>query len=103
MCLMGEDHFVILNAGLSQIKFRINESTGHEEVFQVNYLSTALLAMLLLPTLKEKRANGLPGRLTIVSFGLAFTATFANQDAEPLISSFDDPAGWNISVASDRL
>lgn len=76
----------------------INESTGHEEVFQVNYLSTAALAMLLLPTLKEKRPKGQP----IVSSGLALTASFANQDAEPLIPSFDDPAGWNMSVASDR-
>jgi NAD(P)-dependent dehydrogenase (short-subunit alcohol dehydrogenase family) len=94
--------FVILNAGLAQLKFRINESTGHEEVFQVNYLSTAALAMLLLPTLKEKRPKGQPGRLTIVSSGLALTASFANRDAEPLIPSFDDPAGWNMSVASDR-
>jgi hypothetical protein len=26
----------------------------------------------------------------------------ANQDAEPLTPSFDDPAGWKMSVASDR-
>ena len=52
--------FVILNAGVSQIKFQINESTGHEEIFQVNYLSTALLAMLLLPTLKESAPRGSP-------------------------------------------
>ena len=58
--------------------------------------------MLLLPTLKEERPKERPGRLTIVSSGLALTARFANQDAEPLISSFDDPTGWNMSVAADR-
>ncbi|MCJ1392609.1 hypothetical protein MMC18_005479 [Xylographa bjoerkii] len=84
------------------MKFQINESTRHEEVFQVNYLSTALLSILLLPILKKKRPTGKPGRLTIVSPGLALTATFANQKAECLISSFEDPAKWTMSVASDR-
>lgn len=94
--------FVVLNAGIGQLKFQINESTGHEEVFQVNYLSTALLAILLLPTLKEKRPKGRPAHLTIVSSALAQTAKFTNQTADPLIPSFDDPTKWNISVAADR-
>ncbi|KGQ08451.1 hypothetical protein BBAD15_g6219 [Beauveria bassiana D1-5] len=42
----------ILNAGMCATTFRINESTGHEETIQVNYLSSALLAALLLPVAK---------------------------------------------------
>jgi NAD(P)-dependent dehydrogenase (short-subunit alcohol dehydrogenase family) len=41
--------YVILNAGISNFRFRVNTSTGHEEVIQVNYLSTALLSLLLIP------------------------------------------------------
>ena len=94
--------FVILNAGMAGLDFRLNESTGHEQIFQVNYLSTALLAILLLPVLKDKRPKGQPGRLSIVSSGLALTGAFANKDADPLIPSFDDGADWNKSKASGR-
>ena len=44
----------ILNSGLAMIPFSIVKETGHEEMFQVNYLSTVLLAILLLPVLKSK-------------------------------------------------
>ena len=92
----------VLNAAVGNPNFRINPSTGHEEAFQVNYLSTALLATLLLPVLKAKSPPNTPGRLSLVSSGLALIAPFANRDAVPLIPSFDDPKGWNLSAASDR-
>ncbi|KAF9871127.1 short-chain dehydrogenase reductase family [Colletotrichum karsti] len=83
---------VILNAGIMKMAFSKNSSTGHEETFQVNYLSTMLLAGLLLPILKAKRPNNAePARLTIVSAALTLAATFPNKDANPLLPSFDDP------------
>jgi len=94
--------FVILNAGLVQTEFRTHEATGHEETFQVNYLSTALLTLLLLPVLKENRPKEQPSRITLVSSSLANVAKFAEQAAEPLIPAFDDPKGWNFAAASDR-
>lgn len=33
---------VILNAGIMKLKFDVNPSTGHEEMVQINYLSTML-------------------------------------------------------------
>lgn len=45
---------VILNAGITRLYFRLNPSTGHEENVQTNYLSTALLIILLLSVLKAK-------------------------------------------------
>lgn len=76
------DHvdIAILNAGTNQMKFNLVE--GHEETFQVNYLSTVLLCILLLP---------IADRISIVSSGLAFTAKFNNRSACPLIPSFDNP------------
>ncbi|KAI8716462.1 hypothetical protein NCS52_00940100 [Fusarium sp. LHS14.1] len=80
---------VILNAGITKQNFDLS-GTGHEEVFQVNYLSTVLLAILLLPILKDKAPVGRPGRLTIVSSGLSMHAKFPESKASPIIPAFDD-------------
>ncbi|KAL4967006.1 uncharacterized protein BDV14DRAFT_188647 [Aspergillus stella-maris] len=83
---------IILNAGIVAGKFKINEKTKHEECFSVNYLSTALLSILLLPVLKDKRPPGdEPARLTLIGSGLALAATFAEQKASSILSAFDDP------------
>jgi NAD(P)-dependent dehydrogenase (short-subunit alcohol dehydrogenase family) len=79
----------ILNAGLVKAEFELNTSTGHEETIQINYLSMALLAILLLPVLKNKSPAGSPGRLTIVSSGTAYFAAFHNRNEVPLLASFD--------------
>lgn len=80
----------ILNAGIIQPSFGTC-STGHEQVIQVNYLSTFILAILMLPLSKRKAPPGSPGRLTIVSSGTALWAKLPNRDQRPLLASFDDP------------
>lgn len=47
---------VILNVGIMKQTYAV-ASTGHEETIQVNYLSTALLTILLLPILKANSAK----------------------------------------------
>ncbi|KAF2095837.1 NAD(P)-binding protein [Rhizodiscina lignyota] len=87
---------VILNAGVIGLKYNTVKSTGHEETVQINYLSTVLLAILLLPILKGKRpAGGDPAHLTIVSAALTLAARFPNRDRNPLLPSFDDPKTYN--------
>jgi NAD(P)-dependent dehydrogenase (short-subunit alcohol dehydrogenase family) len=51
-------NIVILNAGLILSSLELNKTTGHEQTFQVNYLSTALLTFLLLPILKQRKPPG---------------------------------------------
>jgi NAD(P)-dependent dehydrogenase (short-subunit alcohol dehydrogenase family) len=81
----------ILNSGLAHSKSTICQSTGHDGVIQVNYLSTFLLAILILQTLKKKKLpNSSPPRLTIVNSGTSLTAKFPNRDKRPLLGSFDD-------------
>ncbi|OKL64624.1 hypothetical protein UA08_00308 [Talaromyces atroroseus] len=80
----------ILNAGRSKADFELVPSTGHEESLQVNYLSTMLLATLLLPILKSKSPPGTPGRLSIVSSGTTLATSFSNSQQSPLLKSFDD-------------
>ena len=79
---------VILNAGVRNMKRVVSKNTGHEETIQVNYLSTVLLCILLLPIIKHKAVNGI-GRMTMVGSGLALAAKFANRKAAPLLPSFD--------------
>lgn len=68
---------VILNAGIAPASFRINSLTGHSECIQVNYLSTALLAVLLLPILKSKREKQKgASRITFVSSEVAGWTSF---------------------------
>ncbi|KAI4130860.1 MAG: hypothetical protein LQ338_001537 [Usnochroma carphineum] len=84
--------FAILNAGLLRMQLEINKTTGHEETIQVNYLSTALLAILLIPVLQAKRANpGKPGRITIVSSEMGEFAQFREQMEDPILPAFNDP------------
>jgi NAD(P)-dependent dehydrogenase (short-subunit alcohol dehydrogenase family) len=86
---LGRLDFAILNAGLVKAEFELNATTGHEETVQINYLSTALLSVLLLPPLKSKSPPGSPGRLTIVGSGTAYFAAFPNRNEVPLLASFD--------------
>lgn len=67
---------VVLNAGLWN-KDYVKSADGWEETMQVNTLSTALLAMLLLPKLKESSGSA-PTHLTIVSSQL-FTRVKADN------------------------
>ncbi|RYP77499.1 hypothetical protein DL771_001072 [Monosporascus sp. 5C6A] len=81
---------VILNAGVRKLAFETVRGTGHEETIQVNYLSTTLLTILLLPILKSESPAGGPGRLTIADAALSLAAKFPNKNKDPLLPSFDD-------------
>ncbi|KAF7186433.1 Short chain dehydrogenase yanD [Pseudocercospora fuligena] len=84
----------LLNAGLVKPDFQIVKETGHEESMQVNYLSTVLLALVLIPSLRSKRApNGQPGKLTMVNSGLSLTGKLPlnpKKPDQPILKSFDD-------------
>ncbi|CAK7212787.1 hypothetical protein SBRCBS47491_001580 [Sporothrix bragantina] len=87
---------VILNAGMIGDTFQTSPETGHERTVQVNYLSTFLLAILLLPILKTKgRSSGsASGRhtphLTIVNSGVSLGSKHLWEDTRPLLPAFDD-------------
>jgi NAD(P)-dependent dehydrogenase (short-subunit alcohol dehydrogenase family) len=48
--------FAILNAGIMKAAFELNSQTHNEVVVQVNWLSTGLLAIMLLPILEVSGA-----------------------------------------------
>ncbi|KAI2642716.1 hypothetical protein GGS21DRAFT_486541 [Xylaria nigripes] len=88
---------VVLNAGVYRMPCVILPETGHEEAIQVNYLSTALLAISLLPILSAKRrSEAKPGRLTMVSSSVAgWSRLKPREDGRPLLSSLDEQMGAN--------
>jgi NAD(P)-dependent dehydrogenase (short-subunit alcohol dehydrogenase family) len=79
----------ILNAGRNRTTYNV-VSTGHEEIIQVNYLSTVLLGMLLLPILRDKSPAGVPGRLTIAGSGTSLIAAFSSMPKSSILASLDD-------------
>jgi NAD(P)-dependent dehydrogenase (short-subunit alcohol dehydrogenase family) len=83
----------ILNAGVEKATFDANPNTGHEEVIQINYLSTMLLSVLLLPILKSK-SQGSPSRLSIVNAALSLLAKFPNRTDSPFLAFFDNPKNF---------
>jgi len=76
------------NAGIAIDRW--TEAEGHETTITVNVLGTFLLAMLLLPTMKEKgeRAGRIP-TLTILTSGLHATAKFKEGKQEDIFAALD--------------
>ncbi|KAI0198193.1 NAD(P)-binding protein [Astrocystis sublimbata] len=84
---------VVLNAGMwSPLERTFNKETGHDEDIQVNYLSNALLLILLLPIVKAKRVNQpQPTRITLLSSEVAAFTNFKERNNVPLLTSLDAP------------
>ncbi|KAJ5371905.1 Short-chain dehydrogenase/reductase SDR [Penicillium concentricum] len=81
---------VVLNIGIANATRVFNAKTGHDEMIQVNYLSTVLLLILLLPVVKEKRAaQGGLSRITIVSSEVSGWTSFKEKKSFPLLASLD--------------
>ncbi|KAI4955163.1 hypothetical protein J4E91_001021 [Alternaria rosae] len=95
-----EVHIVVLNAGVAPPYYVENEKTGYETALQVNILSTAYLAMLLLPSLKSNASKGAPGQLTITgSFASKYVtpADAAVKSGQTLIDKLNDPAAFKAA------
>lgn len=84
----------ILNAGVQNAELTKNEQTGYETTFQVNYLSTALLSILLLPVLWEKRAPGRPGRLSVIGSDTQYWASL-DPAGGPILPRLEAPSDYD--------
>jgi NAD(P)-dependent dehydrogenase (short-subunit alcohol dehydrogenase family) len=73
--------------------FELNPQTHNEVVVQVNWLSTALLAMLLLPVLE---ASGAPApRLTIVGSETGEWAGFKERGSVPILKALNEERNFD--------
>ncbi|KAK7978116.1 hypothetical protein PG996_004161 [Apiospora saccharicola] len=81
---------VILNAGLITTEPTVNEATGREVTLLVNFLSTVLLTVLLVPVLKAKKATGgKPPVLSVVGTDLVWSTDVPAH--QPVLPPFQDP------------
>lgn len=93
----GLEHLdiAILNAGIYKFVESFT-STGYEESVQINYLSNMLLALLLLPIIKEKKIGSGPGQVSLVSSDTAAWSKFEERSSDPLLSAFKRKMpNWN--------
>lgn len=88
--------FAVLNAAVANVSFEPNSQTGIDQVIQVNYLSTALLALLLLPVLRVRAPTG-PGRLVIVGSETASWAAFPQREKHDIIRAFEAQSAFDMT------
>ncbi|KAK5626611.1 hypothetical protein RRF57_002326 [Xylaria bambusicola] len=82
----------ILNAGIMKSPFTVVPNTKHETMCQVNYLSTVLLGLLLLPILKEKGGSGGTSRPPVLTFIGSDRAYEVNvEKTGPVLQQLDRP------------
>lgn len=93
----------VLNAGFRPTKRVVNTATGHDEIIQVNYLSTALLAVLLLPVARRVRpSQPQPTRITLTLSEVANWARFPVGKDLPILAALDAP-GKLADNTNDRM
>ncbi|KAK8065158.1 hypothetical protein PG997_011905 [Apiospora hydei] len=94
----GRVDAAVLNAGLGMFGFeRVAEGRRRETMLQVNYLATALLAILLLPRMKPATPSEGPGRLTLIGSDAALTAALPDpgeDEGTGLLDSVDRAEGF---------
>lgn len=83
---------VVENAGMMTAVWKTID--GYESTVLTNVISTELLALLVLPKLRESalRFNTVP-RLTIVSSDLHFIAGFAEGKVDDVFAALNDKGG----------
>ncbi|PHH81247.1 hypothetical protein CDD82_1186 [Ophiocordyceps australis] len=86
---------IVQSAAMFGVDFKVNDKTKHEEMVQVNYLSNALLTILLLPVLRAKKRAGKPAtRIAWVNSETAAWAQFKERSGESILAELDKPGGF---------
>lgn len=88
--------FAILNAGIYAQQYEKCPETGHESTYQVNWISTALLTILLLPVIKN--GKGTNKRITIVCSDMHEMSTLKWETAPSVLEWLDDPKNFSTDA-----
>ncbi len=92
---------VVENAGITTMEFRMIEQD--ESTITTNVVSTFLLALLLLPKLRETSAKfNVQPRLSIVSSEMHHLARFKERTAENIFDALNDRSKNAMSDRCDR-
>ncbi|KIY64555.1 NAD(P)-binding protein [Cylindrobasidium torrendii FP15055 ss-10] len=100
-------HVAILNAGVFTFAWDTAKETGRETTIQVNYVSTVLLGLLLLPHLKAtSKTSESPARLTFIGSERALVPHFNAPETKPILDSLAiDPKAFDgqLRYAESKL
>ncbi|KAI0599278.1 hypothetical protein F4775DRAFT_552170 [Biscogniauxia sp. FL1348] len=91
--------YAILNAAAQNAKFERNDKTDHESVFQTNYLSTALLTLLLAAIMREKKRKSQSPRVPVLS--VVGSDTMYSADVATSLSSSSSSSGSVFEFMDD--
>ncbi|KAE8441520.1 hypothetical protein EG329_004866 [Mollisiaceae sp. DMI_Dod_QoI] len=84
-------HIAMLNAGVFKFEWATSPTSGIESSLQVNHLSTALLALLMVPVLRKTASESKhPARLTVTSSEVHMWTPFKEQKAEKILDRLND-------------
>ena len=89
---------LVENAGIMGLKWEVSPE-GNEAILQTNAISTFLLALLMLPKLKEtaEKFKTVP-HLAMVTSELYQMAKFPERDSDDIYASLNDPKTSNIDT-----
>ncbi|KAJ3819362.1 hypothetical protein F5880DRAFT_1113494 [Lentinula raphanica] len=105
-------HIALLNAGIFHLDWEVSPHTGNEMTFQVNYLSNAMLALLLFPLLRataERTNPPTPSYLSIVASQKYSESRFIKSpipETTPIFKACNDKEGfqpWSLYADSKLL
>lgn len=85
----------VLNAGVENVTFVLSPETQHEQTLQTNYLSTALLALWLLPLLVAKRKRNETAKPPVLCIVTSDTAYWTDLAPGPVLAQLDDRAAFD--------
>jgi NAD(P)-dependent dehydrogenase (short-subunit alcohol dehydrogenase family) len=90
----------ILNAGMVKASFATSPGSGHELNLTTNYLSSALLATLLLPILKSKKPPGSsrPSVLSVVGSDTMYDPGNWPKVEGPVLQQWDDEKNFKAMI-----
>ncbi|KAJ6628912.1 hypothetical protein B0H10DRAFT_2160809 [Mycena sp. CBHHK59/15] len=98
-------NILLLNAGIGAMAWKTTPETGNEQMFQINYLSNAILSVRLLPLLRSSAQKS--KSLSYISIVGSRTQTmhtytkYPIPDSTPVFTFLNDPAHYRIQRYAD--
>ncbi|KAJ7180358.1 hypothetical protein C8R43DRAFT_972783 [Mycena crocata] len=96
---------LLLNAGIGAIEWKTTPENGNERMFQINFLSNAILSLQLLPLLRASaEKSGSTSHLTIVGSRAQDMHTFTKKPVPATVSVFaflNDRANYSVARYGD--
>jgi NAD(P)-dependent dehydrogenase (short-subunit alcohol dehydrogenase family) len=93
-------HVALLNAGIAAPKYELT-SDGWESALQVNVIGTALLALLLLPLMRETATGtGIPSQITFTNSAghrMVSPPSFKFPPSSSVLATLNKPAAFSLA------